>query len=197
MNIRKKHLLPVLFAFFFSIQCQGQTSARDRLGMAIDYFQSGKFHESLLLFERLDKEYELDIRYKAYIGVCQYYEYDYRKSCQYLDPLLDTLSVYAPHEQAVYYNTCAESHFMLEQYEEAIPVYEKFLNVCFNNEKGQAFYRLAFCYLNIADHESALDMLTSAQAFYEKYPTKDSHQRLAQIKRMANGIRSRLEKAEE
>ena len=177
--------------------CFAQITARERLGMAIEYFQSGKYHESLLIFERLDKEYELDIRYKAYIGVCQYYEYDYKKACLYLDPLIDTLSVFAPHEQAVYYNCCGESHFMLEQYEQAIPAYERFLNVCYNNEKGQAFYRLAFCYLNTSDQDSAYDMLLSAQAYYEKYASNDSQQRLAQIKRMVNGIRQRLKKTEE
>ncbi len=86
---------------------------------------------------------------------------------------------------------------MLEQYEQAIPAYERFLNVCYNNEKGQAYYRLAFCYLNMADQESAYGMLQSAQAQYEKDASNDSQQRLVQIKRMANGIRQRLKKAEE
>ena len=197
MNIRRKYLLTALIAFVLSIECQGQTTARERLGMAIDYFQSGKYHESLLIFEKLDKEYELDIRYKAYIGVCLYYEHDYKKACQYLDPLIDTLSVYAPHEQAVYYNVAAESHFLLSQYEDAIPAYERFINVCFDNEKGHAFYRLAFCYMNTADKEAAIEMLLSAQAYYEKHPTKDSTQRLAQIKRMIKGLKPTTDNHEE
>ena len=101
----KSRLLSIIVLLSSTYQaCNAQITARERLGMAIEYFQSGKYHESLLIFERLDKEYELDIRYKAYIGVCQYYEYDYKKACFYLDPLIDTLSVFAPHEQAVYYN---------------------------------------------------------------------------------------------
>ena len=74
----KSRLLSIIVLLSSTYQaCNAQITARERLGMAIEYFQSGKYHESLLIFERLDKEYELDIRYKAYIGVCRYYEYDY------------------------------------------------------------------------------------------------------------------------
>ena len=44
----------------------------EQLGRAMEYFSSGKYHEALLLFQKLDDEYELNPRFKAYLGVCYY-----------------------------------------------------------------------------------------------------------------------------
>ena len=43
------------------------------LARALDYFVSRKYHECLILLERLDKTYRLNPRYKAYLGVGYYY----------------------------------------------------------------------------------------------------------------------------
>ena len=42
------------------------------LGVAIDYFQSGKYHEALLYFARLDSLYRLNPRFRAYTALCYY-----------------------------------------------------------------------------------------------------------------------------
>ena len=49
------------------------------LTRAIEYFQSGKYHEALLLFQRLDNKYKLNARFQGYIGVCYFYDGDYKK----------------------------------------------------------------------------------------------------------------------
>ncbi len=59
-----------------------EISDKDRLGMALEYFQSGKYHEAILLFGKLDKGYRLNPRFKAYMGVCYFYETDYPNACK-------------------------------------------------------------------------------------------------------------------
>jgi len=36
--------------------------------MALDYFQSGKYHEALLIFQKLGQDYRLDSRFAAFPG---------------------------------------------------------------------------------------------------------------------------------
>ena len=60
-------------------------SDSEQLGMALEYFQSAKYHEALLIFEKLDEHYTLNPRYHAYMGVCYYNEWLYQEACQYLD----------------------------------------------------------------------------------------------------------------
>ena len=89
----------------------------------------------------------------------------------------------------------AESHFQLGKYKEAIPLYEKLLNVCFNNEKGDALYRLGFCYMFNEDWANARDYFNSATAFYERFSeiTPILTARLQQIKNMVKGCEKELE----
>lgn len=186
-----------LISLLFSLLCLpfsacGQTSASEHLDMAVEYFQSGKFHEALLLFKALDRDYELNLRYKAYIGVCCYYDQDYAEAVSRLQPLVDTLHMFAPQEQAVYYHCAAESYFRMEQYEAAIPLYEKFINVCHANEKAHAYYQLGFCQLYLRNYAAAYDMLSSAKAYYSTYKTDLSQQRLAQTERLLRGVAERM-----
>ena len=51
-------------------------SDSELLGKAIEYFQSGKFHEALLLFDKLDNRYKLNPRFRAFLAVCYYYDWD-------------------------------------------------------------------------------------------------------------------------
>ena len=90
------------------------------LGKAVDYFASGKYHEALTLFVKLDKKYKLNPRFMAYIGICYYHEQEYTQACRYLDTSIPSLSIYAPAERGIYYHAAADSHFKLEQYAEAI-----------------------------------------------------------------------------
>ena len=166
------------------------TSDKDLLARALEYFRGGKFHEALLLFQNLEKEYKLNARFRAYMGVCYYYDWDYQHAAEYLDESIPELDGFAPHERSIYYFAAAESHFFLEQYSNAIPYYERQLTVCYDNEKADAFYRIGFCYFFLHDKEGALENFTSALAYYETYrDTPDLAARIAQLRRMVAGLR--------
>ncbi|MGI6224273.1 MAG: tetratricopeptide repeat protein [Prevotella sp.] len=172
----------------FSAVAQTDT---DKLGMALEYFQSQKYHEALLVFEDLDSRYQLNPRFKAYMGVCYFYEWNYEKATEYLDSVLEAMQVYSPHEQAVYFFADAESHFYLQQYDQAIPLYEKMLKVCFNNEEPVTFYKLGFCYLFQDQWEPANDYFRKAlDGFQKMLPTETA--RITQLKNMINGLHSKL-----
>ena len=166
-----------------------------QLGKALEYFTAGKYAEALLIFEPLDAAYSLNSRFRAYMGVCYYYVWNFEKACEYLDSVMPEMDVYAPHERSIYYHTAAESHFNLAQYAAAIPLYERQLAVCYDNEKGDAFYRMGFCYMLTGDWANAYDFFTSALLYYERYlNTPKLHARITQIRNMLPGIRKRMGK---
>ena len=101
-----------------------QTDA-EKLSRAVDYFQSGKFHEALIWFSKLDSKYKLNPRFQAYMGVCCYYDGEYERAVATLEPILTKLNAFAPHELAVYYYCVAESYFRLKKYIDAVPLFEK------------------------------------------------------------------------
>ena len=166
--------------------------------MAIDYFQSSKYHEALILFQQLEKQYKLNPRHLGYLGVCYYYEWEYNLACKYLDQVLPQLEVFAPHERSIYYFTDAESHFYLEQYEQAIPLYEQMLNVCFDNEKADAFYRIGFCYLFQERWMEASTYFEEALTYYQRYPQIASQtSRQEQLKTMIKGLQYKIKSGTE
>ena len=114
------------------------------LARALDYFVSRKYHECQILLERLDKTYRLNPRYKAYLGVCYYYEWDYEQTVRCLDPVIPLLENFAPQERSFYCWADAESHFGLQQYESALPLYEQMLSLCQENEKPDAWASVIF-----------------------------------------------------
>lgn len=182
-----------LFIFTFT-PTEAQTADaipdREQLAIALDYFGSGKYREALNILSRLDKKYKLNPRFKAYIGVCHYYEWNFKMACNYLDSCMNDIEVYAPHERSVYYFADAESHFNLEEYDKAIPLYEKQLNVCFDKEKGDVYFHLGFCYMNSRQWQNALDNLNAALLYYERfgYPA-DKQARVIQIAKMIKGCK--------
>ena len=168
-------------------------SDNERLGMALEYFQSGKYHEAIMLFEQLDKEYTLNERYHAFMGVCYYYEWQYADACKYLDAAMPHLEVFAPHERSIYYFTDGESHFQLQQYSEAIPHYEKALTVCFENEKGDIHYRLGLCYMFAEQWEAARNHYEQALNNYLALrDTPDMKARIYQTASMMKGCEDKL-----
>ena len=186
-------MLFMLLMPFVATDAGAQTRDSDQLGMAIDYFQGRKYHEALLLFEKLSKRYKLNPRFLAYMGVCYYYEWEYGKATELLDSVMPKMEVFAPHERSVYYYCDAESHFQLEEYEQAIPLYEKMLGVCYENEKPDAYYRMGFCYLLTNDKTNAEEYLSSALAYYKKYRQgPDSQARIQQLERMVSGLQAEL-----
>lgn len=142
---------------------QPQHTDRETLDFAIEYFQSGKYHEALLEFKKLSGRYTLNLRFRAYIGVCYYYDADYPNATATLLPLLDSISVFEPHEQSVYVYCAAESLYHTEKYAEAIALYERYTLLCYNNEKANAYDRLAMCHKAL-DHEAVAQEYETAAA---------------------------------
>lgn len=198
----KRSILIALLLTILAIGASSQprqrqkSEASEQLGMALDYFSSGKYHEALLLFSRLDKQYNLNPRFHAYMGVCQYYEWNYEEACKLLSEAIPLIEGLAPHERSFYYFACAESYFNLSKYAEAIPYYEQHVNVCYENEKADAFYRIAFCYMFTNNKPLALEYFTSALSYYEKHPN-NAAARIAQLRNMTKGLEEELKEDQE
>ena len=99
----------------------------EQLARALDYFASEKFHECLVLLQPLNRRYKLNPRYRAYLAVCLYYEWEYAEAIRLFDEVLPQLQGLAPHELSLYYWMDAESYFALQQYDRALPLYGKML----------------------------------------------------------------------
>ena len=127
----------------------------EQLARALDYFASEKFHECLVLLQPLNRRYKLNPRYRAYLAVCLYYEWEYAEAIRLFDEVLPQLQGLAPHELSLYYWMDAESNFALQQYDRALPLYEKMLPLCRDNEKPDAYYRMGFCHLFAAESSEA------------------------------------------
>lgn len=189
----------LVFFFVMCAQASGQKSSNPdskTLGKALDYFTGGKYHEALMLMINLDKKYKLNPRFKAYIGICYYHEWEYKQACKFLDEAIPDLEVYAPHERNIYYNTAAESHFMLEEYETAIQLYEKQITVCHDNEKGDVFYRLGFCHMFIRNWQNAADYFMSAISYYKTFNNPDRISRIVQAENMMKGCEEKIKETE-
>lgn len=187
----RKLLVLLMITLLASPAARAQTSGSERLGMAIDYFQSAKYHEALLILQQLDRQYNLNPRIRAYLGVCYYYEWQYEQACKYLDALLPALSDFAPQERAVYYHCAAESHFNLKQYAKALPLYETQLSLCHENEKGNVYYKVGFCYMFAQQWQEAFKNFTYALIYYRKN-TPAEVARISQTETMLAGIRKKL-----
>lgn len=145
----------------------------EKLSLAVSYFQSGKYHESLLVFQKLNKRYKLNPRFQAYMGVGYFYDGEYEKAIGMLEQILNKLQVFSPHEQSVYYYCTAESYFRLKKYIDAVPLYEHHILLCYNNEKGDSLFRIGTCYQRLGDIETAQEYLVEAMAYYRKFNNKD------------------------
>lgn len=127
----------------------------EQLARALDYFASEKFHECLVLLQPLNRRYKLNPRYRAYLAVCLYYEWEYAEAIRLFDEVIPLLQGLAPHELSLYYWMDAESYFALQQYTRALPLYERMLPLCRDNEKPDAYYRMGFCHLFAAEASEA------------------------------------------
>ena len=193
-----RYILIIVFSFIIlegnCVIGQGHKSDSKLLERALDYFASGKYHEALLLFKKIDEKYNLNPRFKAYIGVCYYHEYDYENACLYLGETIDQLNIYSPNERSVYYNVIAESYFMLNDYTKAIPFYEKKLLVCQKEERGDIYYRLGFCYMFNNKWECANEYFKSSLTYYYIYNANLKGDRIAQLKRMIKRRKKKTDK---
>lgn len=176
----------------------------EQLARALDYFASEKFHECLILLQPLNRRYKLNPRYRAYLAVCLYYEWEYAEAIRLFDEVIPLLQGVAPHELSLYYWMDAESYFALQQYDRALPLYEKMLPLCRDNEKPDAYYRLGFCHLFAAEASgssessgsSAEERKKAKECFelslegYLKYRnTPNEKARIAQIRHMLGGLK--------
>lgn len=167
--------------------------AAEQLSKALDYFTSQKYHECLMIMQELDKHYRLNPRYKAYLGVCYYYEWDYKQAAKYLSAAIPQLGNFSPHERSFYYWANAESLFNLQKYAEAIPFYQAMLPLCYANEKPDVHYRLGFCYLFAEQWNEAWNELLQAQKGYLKLRnTPDMQARITQVSHMLDGLKPKV-----
>lgn len=139
----------------FQVKKGDRKEDAEQLARALDYFASEKFHECLVLLQPLNRRYKLNPRYRAYLAVCLYYEWEYAEAIRLFDEVLPQLQGLAPHELSLYYWMDAESYFALQQYARALPLYEKMLPICWENEKPDAYYRMGFCHLFAAESSGA------------------------------------------
>lgn len=183
----------LMLLFCVGIHAQQKKQDIEQLGKALEYFTSQKYHECLMLMQDLDKHYRLNPRYKAYLGVCYYYEWDYKNACKYLDEALPQLQNFSPHERSFYYWADAESYFQQQKYAEAIPLYESQLRLCYANEKPDAYYRLGFCHLFLENWVGAWNHLQKAQEGYLSLRnTPEMQARITQIAHMLEGLRPKV-----
>ena len=185
--------LAFLCLSIFSASAQTTDPDPVLLDKAVAYFNSEKYHEALLIFQQLDKRYKLNDRFRAYIGLCYYNEWEYKSATKYLDEVTPRLTMLAPHERSVYYFANAESHFQLQEYKAAIPFYEQALTVCYDNEKGEIYYRLGLCYMFGSEWEKARDAYAHCEEFFRKYRSiPDVEARLTQAINMRKGCQAKI-----
>ena len=183
----------------------------EQLARALDYFSSEKFHECLVLLQPLNRRYKLNPRYRAYLAVCLYYEWEYAEAIRLFDEVIPLLQGLAPHELSLYYWMDAESYFALQQYDRALPLYEKMLPLCRDNEKPDAYYRLGFCHLFAAESSGASEKASgssessgssaeerkkakecfelSLEGYLKYRNTPNEKARIAQIRHMIGGLK--------
>ena len=168
LAVFKQRLCCILAFLCLSIlSVSAQTTDPDPvlLDKAVAYFNSEKYHEALLIFQQLDKRYKLNDRFRAYIGLCYYNEWEYKSATKYLDEVTPRLTMLAPHERSVYYFANAESHFQLQEYKAAIPFYEQALTVCYDNEKGNILSARIVLYVWFRMGESTRCLCTLRRIF--------------------------------
>lgn len=192
--MRLRRLLLILLCFVsVSVFPQGKEADTEALGRALEYFQSQKYHEALLIFQRLDQSYKLNARYKAYIGLCYYYDWDYKKATEYFDTFLPKLSMLAPEERALYYYADGESHFQLGHYDQAILLFQSALALCHDRDKGDSWFRIGFCHYFLQQPALAQGCFLVAEYYYATFRNSpDLQARRQQMAHMMRGLRPEI-----
>lgn len=192
--MRLRRLLLILLCFVsVSAFSQGKKADTEALGRALEYFQSQKYHEALLIFQRLDQSYKLNARYKAYIGLCYYYDWDYKKATEYFDTFLPKLDMLAPEERALYYYADGESHFQLGNYDQAIVLFQSALALCHDRDKGDSWFRIGFCYYFLQQPALAQGCFLVAEYYYATFRNSpDLQARRQQMAHMMRGLRPEI-----
>ena len=188
-------LLFFCFATSIYLSTCAQSVDADRLGKAISYFQSQKYSEALSLFQDLDGNYNLNPRFRAYYALCLYQTDHLKESAALFDEVLPQLSALSPQERAVYVFAAAESHFAIGHYTQAFDYYGQHLPLCRNNERGDAYFKMAFCSLQTENYVAAYDLLQQAISYYEAYnPSPSLEARKHQIATMLIGAEAQIKR---
>ena len=123
--------------------------------------------------------------------ICLYYDWDYQQAAALLDEVIPQLTAFSPQERSVYYWADAESHFHLNEYDAALPLYQQQLTLCQENERADAYYKIGIIMMSREDWLGALDNLQNALVYYRKYqPSQES--RISQIRNMITGVCEKL-----
>lgn len=85
-----------------TLPLHAQQADKEQLGRAIEYFQTAKYHECMLILARLDSVYTINPRFRAFLGVCYYYEGQYAKAAEYLEATIPQLKAFSPQEVGLY-----------------------------------------------------------------------------------------------
>lgn len=187
-------LICALLSFVPSSLMGQSNKDAELLGKALDYFNSAKYHEALLNFQTLDRDYNLNSRFKAYIGLCYYKEWEFEKAVEYFSAALSHLNLYSPQERSVYFYAAAESFFHLQKYQKAIPLYKSTLELCNPNEKPDNYYKLGLAEMFLEHWKAAYDNFQLAIKSYEQQNIGNlSKQRLAQLQRMSMACKEKIE----
>lgn len=174
-------------------QKEKKEAAAEQLSKALDYFTSQKYHECLMIMQELDKHYQLNPRYKAYLGVCYYYEWDYKLAAKYLSEAIPQLGNFSPPWAFLLLLGKCREPFQSSKYTEAIPFYQAMLPLCYANEKPDVHYRLGFCYLFAEKWNEAWNELLQAQEGYLKLRnTPDMQARITQVSHMLDGLKPKV-----
>lgn len=197
----------IILCLLLSQNITGQpTKEKDSemLGIAVEYFQGGKYHEAIIAFEKLKSRYTLNPRFLAYLGMSYYKEQAYEEAVTNLELGIPELTAFSPKEQAVYIYCCAESLFKLGRYQESLRYYDMILPLVDGNDKGDVLFHSAFSHYILNGSEAitpdsahiVTDLLTQASILYEtnaKTATELQIARLKQTKNMLRGLKSAKE----
>lgn len=173
-------------------QTSGKSADSENLGKALEYFTAGKYHEALMIFNKLDKRYRLNPRFIAYMGLCNYKEWNFEKAISCFRKSMPKLQGLSPSELSVYYYSWAESHFALEQWASADSCYEADLVICHPNERGDILTRMGYCAMFKEQWDEAAERFTSALDYYNRYG--GNADRKKQLAKMINGCEEKLNK---
>lgn len=173
-----RSLIVMMLIFITMLPAEGQNAIQKKrdsqqLGFAISYFQGGKYHEAKLILQRLDKKYQLNPRFRAYLGVSYYYDQEYEQATNCLDSVIPQLQAFDPQELSFYYYADGESYFTLGKYGQAAPLYDQAQARCHEDEKAKICYRLGLCYTFLKQWYKALDALQSALVYYQQYQPQE------------------------
>lgn len=193
----KARLLALLLLVPCLVLAQPSSKADDTesLGRAIDYFTAGKYHEALMIFSRLDRQYRLNPRFVAYMGLCNYKEWNFQDAIGCFRRSMPQLQGLSPSELSVYYYSWAESHFALEQWASADSCYERDLTLCHPNERGDVLTRMGYCAMFQRQWAEAAERFTSALDYYNRFGGNDDRKK--QLPKMIKGCEQELRKNEE